>query len=284
MPGTLFVVATPLGNMEDVTFRALRVLREADLIAAEDTRRTARLLSHYGISTPSISFHQHNLRTRLPELLSRLQKGNNVALVTDAGTPGVSDPGVELVDACVMAKIPVDPIPGPSAPLAAAVASGFPLIPLTVLGFPPRRSKDRKAWFTEINSILHTVTFFESPHRIAPTLSDAHAILGTRPICLARELTKRHQEFIRGTAGTVLEGLGHPKGEITVVIAPATIVDVSNDQTLARSALAMAVERFGQLTEHGHSRRAAMSEAAKTFDLPVRMVYAAVEEAKKSGV
>jgi 16S rRNA (cytidine1402-2'-O)-methyltransferase len=284
MSGTLFVVATPLGNMEDVTFRALRVLREVDLIAAEDTRRTARLLSHYGISTPSISFHQHNVRTRLPELLSRLQKGNNVALVTDAGTPGVSDPGVELVDACLTAKIPVDPIPGPSAPLAAAVASGFPLIPLTVLGFPPRRSKDRKSWLSDITAISHTVTFFESPHRIAYTLSDAIDILGDRPIMLARELTKRHQEFIRGTAGTVLEGLGHPKGEITVVIGPVVIVDVSNDQITAAPALAMAVERFGQLTERGRTRRAAMSEAAKAFDLPVRVVYAAVEEAKKSGV
>ena len=147
MPGTLFVVATPLGNMEDVTFRALRVLREADLIAAEDTRRTARLLSHYAIATPSTSFHQHNVRARLPQLLSRLEAGNNIALVTDAGTPGVSDPGVELVNACVEARITVDPIPGPSAPLTAAVASGFPLIPLTILGFPPRRSKDRKNWF-----------------------------------------------------------------------------------------------------------------------------------------
>src|SRR5688572_33478047 len=128
MPGTLFVVATPLGNMEDVTFRALRVLREADLIAAEDTRRTARLLSHYAIGTPSTSFHQHNVRARLPQLLSRLEAGNDIALVTDAGTPGVSDPGVELVNACVEAKIAVDPIPGPSAPLTAATASGFPLI------------------------------------------------------------------------------------------------------------------------------------------------------------
>ena len=129
MAGTLFVVATPLGNLEDVTVRALRVLREVDLIAAEDTRRTARLLSHYAIATPSTSFHQHNVRSRLPQLLARLQSGTNVALVTDAGTPGVSDPGAELVDACVEARVPVDPVPGASAPLTAAVASGFPLSP-----------------------------------------------------------------------------------------------------------------------------------------------------------
>ncbi len=159
MSGTLFVVATPVGNMEDVTFRAIRVLREVDLIAAEDTRRTARLLSHYGISTPSVSFHQHNVRTRLPQLLSRLEAGKNVALVTDAGTPGVSDPGVELVDACIKAQIAVDPIPGASAPLVAAVASGFPLIPLTIFGFPPRRSKDRIEWFSRILEIPHTFSF-----------------------------------------------------------------------------------------------------------------------------
>jgi 16S rRNA (cytidine(1402)-2'-O)-methyltransferase len=141
MAGTLFVVATPLGNLEDVTVRALRVLREVDLIAAEDTRRTARLLSRYAISTPSTSFHRHNVRTRLPQLLARLEAGSTVALVTDAGTPGVSDPGVELVDACVDAQVAVDPVPGASAPLTAAVASGFPLIPLTIFGFPPHRAK-----------------------------------------------------------------------------------------------------------------------------------------------
>ena len=283
MAGTLFVVATPLGNMEDVTLRALRVLREVDAIAAEDTRRTARLLSHYTIATPTISFHQHNVRVRLPQLLSRLQAGNNIAVVTDAGTPGVSDPGIELVDACVKAHIAVDVIPGPSAPLTAAMASGFPIIPLTILGFPPRRSKARKSWFTEILAISHTVSFFESPHRIAMTLADAGDILGDRPIALGRELTKRHQEIIRGTASEVRTQIGQPKGEITVIIGPENKPDSAHDQFQGATAVAMAVERFGQLTNTGHSRRAAMTEAAKAFDLPVRLVYAAVEEAKKSG-
>ncbi len=283
MSGTLFVVATPLGNMEDVTLRALRVLREADLIAAEDTRRTARLLSHYAIATATISFHQHNARTRLPQLLSRLHAGNNVALVTDAGTPGVSDPGAELVDACVGAGISVDAIPGPSAPLTAAVASGFPLIPLTILGFPPRRSQDRRAWFSEILAIRNTVTFFESPHRIAATLSDAHAILVNRPIMLAREMTKRHQEFVRGTAGAVLAQVGQPKGEITVVIGPDNTEHLVNDQYCGPAAIGAAVDKFGQLTEIGRSRREAMAEAAKLYRIPVRVLYAAVEEAKKSG-
>jgi 16S rRNA (cytidine1402-2'-O)-methyltransferase len=282
MSGTLFVVATPLGNMEDVTLRALRVLREVDVIAAEDTRRTARLLSHYAISTPTISFHQHNVRTRLPQLLFRLQQGNHVAVVTDAGTPGVSDPGVELVDACLRAQILVDAIPGPSAPLTAAVASGFPVIPLTIRGFPPRRSKDRSAWISELIAIPHTVTFFESPHRITSTLSEMGVLLGDRPIMLARELTKRHQQFIRGTAGAVLDQIGHPKGEITVVVGPETTANVSFDRCWTRADLTRAVVRFGQLTDLGRSRREAMTEAAKAFDLPVRVVYAAVEEAKKS--
>ena len=230
MSGTLFVVATPVGNMEDVTLRALRVLREVDVVAAEDTRRTGRLLSHYGISTPSVSFHQHNVRTRVPQLLARLQSGNNVALVTDAGTPGVSDPGVELVDACVQANISVDPVPGASAPLTAAVVTGFPLIPLTIFGFPPRRSKARADWFAEARAVKHTFTFFESPHRIIQTLSEAAQELVERPIVIARELTKIHQEFIRGSLPADVKLLEGAKGELTVVVGPEKPSSVSNDQ------------------------------------------------------
>ena len=281
MSGTLFVVATPLGNMEDVTFRAIRVLREVDLIAAEDTRRTARLLSHYAISTPSVSFHQHNVRTRLPQLLSRLEAGKSVALVTDAGTPGVSDPGVELVDACIKAQVPVDPIPGASAPLAAAVASGFPLIPLTIFGFPPRRSKDRKEWFSRILEIRHTFSFFESPHRIAATLTEVWNILGERQIMIGRELTKRHQEFLHGSAATLAEQLSDVKGEITVVVGPANTPTPLNDREQAVDTVAEAVAMFGRLTNAGRTRRQALSEAARMFSLPVRVLYSAVEEAKK---
>ena len=283
MSGTLFVVATPLGNMEDVTFRAIRVLREVDLIAAEDTRRTARLLSHYAISTPSVSFHQHNVRTRLPQLLSRLEAGKSVALVTDAGTPGVSDPGVELVDACIKAQVPVDPIPGASAPLAAAVASGFPLIPLTIFGFPPRRSKDRKEWFSRILEIRHTFSFFESPHRIAVTLAEARAVLGERQIMIGRELTKRHQEFLRGSVAAVAERLSATKGEITVVVGPLNISDPLYDLDMVGATMSEAVAMFGRLTNNGRTRRQALSEAARAFSLPVRALYAAVEEAKESG-
>src|SRR5688572_9990978 len=195
MAGTLFVVATPIGNLEDITLRALRVLREVDLIAAEDTRRTARLLARHGISTPTMSFHEHKSRARIPQLLERLGEGKSIAVVSDAGTPGVSDPGTELIQECVAAGIPVDPIPGASAPLAAVMASGFPMVPLTVFGFAPYRSKDRKPWLAAVAEVRTTVTFFETPHRIAQTLIEAAPFLVERQIVLARELTKVHQEF-----------------------------------------------------------------------------------------
>jgi 16S rRNA (cytidine1402-2'-O)-methyltransferase len=184
MAGTLFVVATPIGNLEDITLRALRVLREVDLIAAEDTRRTSRLLAHHGIQTPTLSYHEHNTRGRMPQLMARLQAGSAVALVTDAGTPGVSDPGVELVRACIEAGVTVDPIPGVSAPLVAAIASGFPLDPVTIYGFAPSRSKDRLAWLESLAALPATVTFFETPHRIVQTLrDDRHILRSTSPHC-----------------------------------------------------------------------------------------------------
>ena len=196
MPGLLSVVATPIGNLEDITLRALRVLREADLVAAEDTRHTAKLLRHHGIQARTLSFHAHNTRSRVPQLIARLSGGARVALVTDAGTPGVSDPGVELVQACRSQGITVEAVPGPSASMAAAVVSGFPLIPLTVFGFPPVRSKDRNAWFAEAAKTPHTFTFFEAPHRIDSTLRLCARYLGNRQICVARELTKIHEEAV----------------------------------------------------------------------------------------
>src|SRR5687767_13978318 len=215
MSGTLFVVATPIGNLEDVTLRALRVLQTDDLIAAEDTRRTARLLAHHGIPTPTLSFHQHNTRSRMPQLISRLQRGDSIALVTDEGTPGMPDPGVELVQACVQNGITVDPIPGASAPLTAVIASGFPIVPLTIFGFAPARANDRKAWFENVSAIQNTLTFFETPHRIAQTMAEAATKLGDRPIVVGRELTKSHQEFIRGTAQELSKAFNSPRGEYT---------------------------------------------------------------------
>ena len=278
MPGTLFVVATPIGNLEDITLRALRVLREVDLIAAEDTRRTAKLLARHAISTRSMSFHAHNARTRVPLLIARLGAGESVALVTDAGTPGISDPGVELVDACLQSGIAVDPIPGVSAALTAAVAAGFPLIPLTIWGFPPARSKDRTAWLSVCSETKTTMTFFEAPHRIVETLRAGSAIFGDRPIMVGRELTKVHQEFLRGTASEIAEALqSKAKGEFTVVVGPVT-----NSLTPAERPSDEAIAlMFRQKTNNGGvSRREALSATAKHFGLSAKDVYAAVERTK----
>ena len=281
MPGTLFVVATPIGNLEDITLRALRVLREVDVIAAEDTRRTAKLLAHHAISTPTLSFHEHNSRSRLPQLLARLERGESIALVTDAGTPGVSDPGVELVAAAVEKGIPIDPIPGASAPLVAGIASGFALEPLTILGFQPHRSNARLTWLKEANEIKGTFTFFEAPHRIRQTLLAAADIFGDRPIMAGRELTKRHQELIRGSAADVVGQLTELRGEFTVVVSPVPVpvaarVEAPDDKLVAE---------FWQMTEMAAgSRRETVSAVAKKYGRSTRDVYAIIERAKKSGV
>jgi 16S rRNA (cytidine1402-2'-O)-methyltransferase len=280
MSGTLFVVATPIGNLEDVTLRALRVLREVDLIAAEDTRRTAKLLSHHGISTPTMSFHAHNTRGRVPQLLARLKNGQSVALVSDAGTPGVSDPGEELIRACVDANIVVDPIPGASAPLAAVVASGFPMLPLTIFGFAPNKQSDRKAWLDMIVGIRHTVTFFESPLRVKRTLLEAAACFGDRPIVVARELTKVHQELLRGTCKEVAASLDEVKGEITVVVGPArelTAIAAPVDEE------AIAAEFWSLAKSRQTSRRSVVSGLARKFQLSSREVYSIIEKSKRSG-
>jgi 16S rRNA (cytidine1402-2'-O)-methyltransferase len=277
MSGTLFVVATPIGNLEDVTLRALRVLQTADLIAAEDTRRTARLLAHHSISTPTLSFHQHNTRSRIPQLISRLQRGESIALVTDAGTPGVSDPGVELVQACIDAGIAIDPIPGASAPLAAVIASGFPLVPLTILGFAPARAKDRAEWLETVSATQNTLTFFETPHRIGRTMQEVAAKLGTRPICIGRELTKAHQEFIRGTAQELSGVFDNPRGEYTVVVGPASGTPDAHDKPTDGAIVA----EFCHSTEvAGIQRRKAINAIAKKHRMPSRAVYQIIEKAK----
>ena len=281
MSGTLYVVATPIGNLEDITLRALRVLREVDVIAAEDTRRTSRLLSHHAVATPTISFHEHNTRTRVPQLISRLEGGENVAVVTDAGTPGVSDPGLELVQAAIARDIAVDPIPGASAPMAALIASGFPLVPFTVFGFAPSRSKDRKNWLAEIAKTSNTLSFFEAPHRIEATLVEASSLFGKRPIVVARELTKVHQEFLRGTAAQLAPVVSSRKGEFTVIVGPAINSHETNDLQFSDDDV---VREFWRLTEIGEgSRRQTISEVARRCGRSPRQVYSVVERAKKLG-
>lgn len=278
--GTLFVVATPIGNLEDITLRALRILREVDLIAAEDTRRTSQLLARHGISTPTISFHEHNTRGRIPQLIGRLTAGQSVALVSDAGTPGLSDPGLELVQSCIENGLTVDPIPGPSAPLAAVVASGFPVVPLTILGFPPSRAKDRTDWISALARIETTVTFFEAPHRVARMLEEMAPVLGDRQIVAARELTKLHQSFLRGTAASLASQLADVKGELTLVVAPPprqiARVNVPSDAEI--------VEQFCQTTDFNATTRGErISMTARRLGVSRRSVFDALERAKVSG-
>jgi 16S rRNA (cytidine1402-2'-O)-methyltransferase len=279
MPGTLFVVATPIGNLEDITLRALRVLREADVIAAEDTRRTAKLLAHYSITTSALSFHEHNTRSRIPQLLARLERGEAVALVSDAGTPGISDPGIELIQACWDQGITVDPLPGASAPLAAAVASGFPLEPLTIFGFAPARSKDRKAWWVRLQNADETLTFFETPHRIEQTLMEIPTYLGGRPILIAREVTKRHQQLLRFDDAAVIGRKPEPRGEFTVVIGPRKAAQ----SVPSEASDALIYKEFCRMTiEMGAARRQALTAVARKYGRSAKHVYVIVERFKKS--
>jgi len=279
MSGTLYVVATPIGNLEDITLRALRVLREVDLIAVEDTRRTARLLSHHGISTRTISFHAHNTRSRVPQLITRLQNGSSIAVVSDAGTPGLSDPGLELVQAAITNRIPVDPVPGASAPLTALVASAFPMVPFTVFGFPPNRSHARMIWLETVSATEHAFSFFEAPHRIKATLTESAQILVIRQIVVAREITKVHQEFIRGTPSEVLERLVEPRGEFTVIVGPLLKLHSANRLSASDDAVA---QEFWRLTEScGASRREAVRSVAQSSGRSSKDVYSAIERAKK---
>ena len=229
MPGTLFLVATPIGNLEDITARALRILGEVSLIAAEDTRRTAHLLARYAITTPTTSLHEHNETRKAPSLIARLTAGENIALVSDAGTPLMSDPGQELVRLAIDAGIRIEPIPGPSAITAALAASGFPTQPFMFLGFPPTRPKDRKEWFELLQRQSSTVVFFEAPHRMRSTLTEILAIVGDCGVTVCRELTKVHEELVRGQISEVLERLGEPKGEFTVIVDIGQTPDISAD-------------------------------------------------------
>jgi 16S rRNA (cytidine1402-2'-O)-methyltransferase len=220
-PG-LYLVATPIGNLEDITLRALRVLKSADLIACEDTRQTQKLLNHYGISTRTTSYHEHNEMTRAPELVVELEQGARIALVTDAGMPGISDPGFRLITLAIRHHVPVVPIPGASAFLAALVASGLPTDSFRFSGFLPAKRGARRTLFESIRESPRTQVFYEAPHRLKDTLEDVAEVLGSdRHVVIAREVTKRHEEFLRGRAAQAIESLkasGNVKGEITLLI------------------------------------------------------------------
>ena len=222
--GTLYLVGTPIGNLEDITLRALRVLREVDLIACEDTRQTQKLLNHYEIETPATSYHEHNEMTRAPELVLRLEEGARIALVSDAGMPGISDPGYRLVVLCIRHNITVTPVPGPSAVVASLVASGLPTDSFQFFGFLPAKKTARRKFLEQLRESSSTSILFESPHRVMESLEDILDVLGDRPTVLARELTKVHEEYVRGKCSSVLEELrkrSSVPGEITMLIAAA---------------------------------------------------------------
>ena len=280
MPGTLFVVATPIGNLEDITVRALRILREVSVIAAEDTRRTAHLLARYAITTPTTSLHEHNEGGKSGSLVARLQRGDSIALVSDAGTPTVSDPGGLLIRAAIDAGLRVEPIPGPSAVLTALAASGLPTDSFSFLGFPPTRSKDRKLWLARLEELRGTIVFFESPHRIESTLQDVHRHLGDCPIVVGRELAKLHEEFVRGPISEVAHREFTGRGEFTVVLNIGLITENSRPKTASVQDIAV---EFGVMTNiQGLTRRMAISSLGKRHGIAPNRIYEILEEAKKS--
>jgi 16S rRNA (cytidine1402-2'-O)-methyltransferase len=270
--GTLFLVATPIGNLEDITLRALRILREVSLIAAEDTRHTRKLLTHFEISTPLTSYHEHSGPARTDAVVAALATGD-VALVSDAGTPLLSDPGQALVRAALAAGHAVVPIPGPSAVIAALVASGLATDQFTFLGFLPRKASDRRALLARFAQAPETLILYEAPHRLLACLDDALATLGDRNATLARELTKVHEEFRRGRLSALRAEYDHgeaPRGEFTIVISGAEpAVEQETGETLERRA----IERIHALLASGVSVRETAVEVARLTRLPRRQVY-----------
>lgn len=272
MAGTLYLVSTPIGNLEDITHRAVRLLGEVALIACEDTRHTKKLLNYYGINTPTISYHEHNERERAAELLKRLKSGTDVAVVSDAGTPGISDPGFRLARLAIDNDIKVVPVPGASALIAALVASGMPTDEFFFGGFLPSRSGARRTRLGTLCSIPATLIFYEAPHRIAATLQDAREILGEREAVVARELTKMHEEIVRGRLGDLVTHFSAPsaaRGEMVLIIDRAEIV---NETGKDRSADSIAV-LVTKLENEGLDHRAALKKAARELGLSRAEAY-----------
>ncbi|MCH7953540.1 MAG: 16S rRNA (cytidine(1402)-2'-O)-methyltransferase [Chloroflexi bacterium] len=269
--GTLYLVATPIGNLEDITLRALRVLGEVSLIAAEDTRTARKLLSHHGVSARVVSYNEHNMKRRTPELLRSLREGD-VALVSEAGMPAISDPGYELVAAVIEAGHEVSPLPGASAVTAAVAASGLAAREFTFAGFLPRRSKARRELFQRLGKGPGAIVFFESPHRVRAALADLGAVLGERRIAVCRELTKLYEEIFRGTAAEALEYFVAPRGEFTVVVEGGSGERREVPEEELRAALR-------KLRAEGMSARDAAAQVAEETGMAKRRVYAlSIEE------
>jgi len=280
MPGTLFVVATPIGNLEDLSFRALRTLREVDLIAAEDTRRTSKLLAHYEIRKSMVSLHEHNEHREAPRLAARLERGESIALVTDAGTPGISDPGALLVRLARERQVRVSPIPGPSAVMAALSVSGFPADRFAFLGFPPRSGSARRQWFAKAAAESSVLVLFEAPHRIRQTLKQLADLMGERPIQIHREISKINEELV---IHTNISGQQESKelGEFVVIVGLAPENTSMDDSHRSDGHLSVAIKMFGCMTSSGCFETAdAMALTAKACDLEEQVVRKAVKKHK----
>jgi len=272
--GTLYLCATPIGNLEDITFRAVRILREVAVVAAEDTRHTRKLLSHYEVHTPLISYHEHNKTERGVELIERLKGGEDIAVVSDAGMPGISDPGADLVKLAIEAGITVSPIPGASAGLSALVSSGLDTGRFLFVGFLPKTTKKRRELLGALATVPYTLIFYESPYRIGSILDEMAVAFGSeRQVVAGRELTKKFEEFIRGTISTLSAHFKEkvPRGEFALIVAAA--------ETAAEADPEMPVDIIGQvfsLVDKGITKKEAIRMVAVQFNLPKREVYQAV--------
>jgi 16S rRNA (cytidine1402-2'-O)-methyltransferase len=278
MPGTLYLVATPIGNLADITHRALQVLKDVDLIACEDTRHTRKLLNHYGIDTKTISYHEHNEQQRESHLIDFLKQGNDVAVVSDAGTPSISDPGFRLVRAAIENEVPVVPVPGPSAMISALIAAGLPTDEFFFAGFLPSKPNARRARLSDLQAIPGTLIFYEAPHRLAAALKDAYEILGEREAAVARELTKLHEEIRRGRLSELAADYAEQKdlrGEIVVVI-DRHVLGAATIETVNVAAL---IDRFEQ---DGLDHRAALKKAARELGLSRAETYRRLVSHKKA--
>lgn len=284
--GRLYVVSTPIGNLADITLRALQTLREVDSIAAEDTRHTRKLLAYYDIHKPLVSYHEHNARQRGGELIEKIVSGSNIALVTDAGTPGISDPGRLLIEAALERGIEPVVIPGPTALIPALIASGLAPQPFVFLGFPPARGAERRSFFEKGAGLAMTLVLYESPKRLLKTLEDMLAGWGDRRVAVARELTKIHEETFRGSiSGAIDHFKGETKGELTLVVEGAGAdIEVAGRPGAAPELESAWKDELFALLSGGSSSKEAASAVASRYGLPRRIVYQAALAMKRGGV
>ena len=270
MPGTLYLVATPIGNLDDITLRAINILKEVDFIAAEDTRHSLKLLNHLEISKPLISYHRHNEEIKSEILIEKLLNDKNIALITDAGTPGISDPGEEIVKQCIQNNIKIIPIPGACAFVNALICSGLDTAEFTFIGFLPLNKKNRKEKLDKIKTCTTTSILYEAPHKLLSTLKDLNEILDDRKIVLAKELTKIHEEFIFGTASELLEKIENPKGEFVILIEKSPNLEVSNLDLLNSLSLE---EHYNFYEKQGLNKSEIIKKIAKDRNVQKNEIY-----------